>query len=83
MTPRKSKGRSRVRLLQRVTACLSISTFLAVTACAGDTLDSRKKNSNIPADEPEQGERHTISQKKKAETLESEACSGIRNFRIW
>ena len=52
----------------------SISTFLTVLHVL-KIPGQPQKRSNFLADEPEQGERHTISQKKKAETLESEAWS--------
>ena len=43
-----------------------------------------QKSSNVAAEEPDQVERDTTSQKKEeAETLEFEAWPDFRNFRIW
>ena len=70
----------RVPLQERVTACLSISTFLSA-ACRGSHQDY-PKSSNVPVDEPKRSVRDATSQKKEAEKLEFEAWPGFRSFQI-
>ena len=82
MIPPSVQGWNRVRLLQRLTACISISTVHSVLHVLGD-LQATPKSSNVPLEGVERSVKISASKIEEARKLEFETWPNFGNFLIW